>query len=121
MAYLLEKSLLLTNNHYHRWQQSLPKLQMLGRALLRHISDMIRFIRKLGRNLYNQSRRSRQTLYEEDILDEILSNHDWQIKDDSIEGYELLVGGLKRCADVASVVQFRTADRIPSTTKELLK
>ncbi|KAJ1364443.1 hypothetical protein KIN20_024543 [Parelaphostrongylus tenuis] len=43
-----------------------------------------------------------------------------EIEDDPIEDYELLVEGLKSCVDLASVGQPRGADRISSTTKELL-
>ncbi|KAJ1371919.1 hypothetical protein KIN20_033960 [Parelaphostrongylus tenuis] len=51
---------------------------------------------KLEENSCHRSGRSRQTTYDENILDEILSNHDRQVKDDPIEDYELLVEGLKR-------------------------
>ncbi|KAJ1370307.1 hypothetical protein KIN20_032001 [Parelaphostrongylus tenuis] len=42
-------------------------------------------------------------------------------KDDSTEDYEVLVGGLERCTDLASATQSKKVDRISSTTKELLK
>ncbi|KAJ1347690.1 hypothetical protein KIN20_002817 [Parelaphostrongylus tenuis] len=48
-------------------------------------------------------------------------NHDWQIKYDPTEDYELLVGGLKGCADLAPLTQPRRADQVSSTMKELLE
>ncbi|KAJ1348705.1 hypothetical protein KIN20_004069 [Parelaphostrongylus tenuis] len=87
----------------------------------RRLRAKIRFSRKLDRNSCHRPRRSRQTVYDENILDKILSDHDWQIKDDLTEDNELLVEGLKRCADLASLTQPSRGDRIPSTTRELLE
>ncbi|KAJ1358040.1 hypothetical protein KIN20_016344 [Parelaphostrongylus tenuis] len=77
------------------------------------------------KKLCHRSRRSRQTVYDESILDVILSNYDWNpiptIKDDPTEDYELFVGRPKRCADSASLTQPRREDLISSITMELLK
>ncbi|KAJ1369232.1 hypothetical protein KIN20_030645 [Parelaphostrongylus tenuis] len=62
-----------------------------------------------------------QIVHVENTLDNFLSNHNWQIKDDPTEDYELLVEGLKKCIDFAPVTQPRRTDRISYTMKELLK
>uniref|UniRef100_A0A0K0D473 WHIM1 domain-containing protein n=1 Tax=Angiostrongylus cantonensis TaxID=6313 RepID=A0A0K0D473_ANGCA len=56
-----------------------------------------------------------------DVLNEVLSKCDCQIKEDPTEDYELLVEGLKNRAEFASDPQARRSDRISITTKELLE
>ncbi|VDM64569.1 unnamed protein product [Angiostrongylus costaricensis] len=62
-----------------------------------------------------------EAVYDENILNEVLSKRDWQNEEDPTEGYELLVEGLKSCAKFASVPQARRSDRIFIITKELLE
>ncbi|KAJ1350022.1 hypothetical protein KIN20_005722 [Parelaphostrongylus tenuis] len=68
------------------------------------------------------SGRNWQAVYCEDIQNEILSNHDWQIKKDPTENYELIVKGLKSCAEFALITPtIPHLYRISTTTKEMLE
>ncbi|VDM61834.1 unnamed protein product [Angiostrongylus costaricensis] len=58
----------------------------------------IRFSRNLEKNSLHRPRGKGLAVYEENILDELLSKRDWQVKEDLTEDYELLVEGLKSCA-----------------------
>ncbi|VDM56862.1 unnamed protein product [Angiostrongylus costaricensis] len=87
----------------------------------RLIRSKIRFSRKLEKNSLHRPRGKSLAVYDENILNEVLSKRDWQIKDDLTEDYELLVEGLKGCAEFASVPQARRSDRMSITTKGLLE
>ncbi|VDM63633.1 unnamed protein product [Angiostrongylus costaricensis] len=80
----------------------------------------IRLSRKLEKNSLHRPRRKSLAVYDENILNETLRKRDWLIKGDPTEDYELLVEGLKSCAELASVPHARS-DRISITTKELLE
>ncbi|VDM55934.1 unnamed protein product [Angiostrongylus costaricensis] len=67
----------------------------------------IRFSRKLETSFLHRPRGKSPAVYDENILNEVLSKRDWQFKEDSTEDYELLVEGLKSCAEFASVPQAR--------------
>uniref|UniRef100_A0A0K0CYY4 Endo/exonuclease/phosphatase domain-containing protein n=1 Tax=Angiostrongylus cantonensis TaxID=6313 RepID=A0A0K0CYY4_ANGCA len=62
----------------------------------------IQFSRKLEKNSLHQPRGKSLALYDEIILNEVLSIRDWQIKEEPTEDYKLLVEGLKSCAESAS-------------------
>ncbi|KAE9412712.1 hypothetical protein Angca_003795, partial [Angiostrongylus cantonensis] len=81
----------------------------------------IRFSCKLEKNSLHQPRGKSLAVYDENILNEVLSKRDWQIKEDPTEDYKMLVEGLKSCAESASVPQTRRSGRISTTTKELLE
>ncbi|KAE9415638.1 hypothetical protein Angca_007758, partial [Angiostrongylus cantonensis] len=81
----------------------------------------IRFSRKLEKNSLHRPRGKSLAVYDENILNETPSKHDWQIKEDPTKDYKLLVEGMKSCAESASVPQARRSDRISTTTKELLE
>ncbi|VDM61761.1 unnamed protein product [Angiostrongylus costaricensis] len=80
-----------------------------------------RFICKLEKNSLHRPQGESLAVYEENILSEVLSKRDWQIKEDPTEDYEPLVERLKSCAEFASVPQARRSDCISITTKELLE
>lgn len=81
---------------------------------------MIRFSRKLEKNSFHQPRGESLVAYDDNILNDVLSKRDRQIKDDPIEDFEQLVEGMKNFAEFASLSQVRS-DRISITTKELLE
>ena len=81
----------------------------------------IRFSLKLEKISCHRRRRKDRHLYDGKLLNEILSMHDWLVKEDPNEDYELHVNGLKSCADLASIPEGRSSDRISITTKELLE
>ncbi|KAE9415483.1 hypothetical protein Angca_001775, partial [Angiostrongylus cantonensis] len=81
----------------------------------------IRFSRKMEKNSLHRQRGKSLAVYDENILNEVVSKRDWQIKEDLTGDYMLLVEGLKSCAESASVPQRRRSDRISTTTKELLE
>ncbi|KAJ1357745.1 hypothetical protein KIN20_015954 [Parelaphostrongylus tenuis] len=62
----------------------------------------IGFSRKLGDNSYHRPRRSRQIIYDRNVLNKILPTRDWQSRDDPTEDYDLLFKGLKSCADLVA-------------------
>ena len=80
----------------------------------------IRFSHKLEKKCSHRPR-TKQVVYDEDVLKKVLSSYDWQIREDPTEDYELLVDGLKKCAKLASVPQSKSSDRISTNTKELLR
>ncbi|KAJ1366301.1 hypothetical protein KIN20_026930 [Parelaphostrongylus tenuis] len=82
---------------------------------------MIRLSRMLEKKSCHRPGSTCQAVYCGDILSEILSNHDRQLKKDLTGDYELLVKGPKSCAESASVTPTRSSDRISTTTKELLE
>ncbi|VDM60420.1 unnamed protein product [Angiostrongylus costaricensis] len=81
----------------------------------------IRLSRKLEKHSLHRPRGKSLVVYDENTLNEVLSKCDWQINEDLTEDYELLVEGLKSCAELASVPQARRSDRISITTKGLLE
>ncbi|VDM56342.1 unnamed protein product [Angiostrongylus costaricensis] len=78
------------------------------------------FSRKLEKNSLHRPRGKSLAVYDENILNEVLSTRDWQIKEDTTEDYKLLVEGLNSCAEFASVPQARRANTVATTTKKLL-
>lgn len=81
----------------------------------------IRFSRKLAKDCFHRANAQKRVVYDENILNDALSQYDWQIKEDPTEDYELLLQGLRTCADVASIPRPRSSDRISTSTKELLE
>ncbi|KAJ1368925.1 hypothetical protein KIN20_030285 [Parelaphostrongylus tenuis] len=81
----------------------------------------IRFSRTLEKKSCHRSRRNCQAVYCEDIFNEILSNHDWQMKEDPTEEYKRLIKELKSYAESALTTPTRSTDRISTTTKALLE
>ncbi|VDM54880.1 unnamed protein product [Angiostrongylus costaricensis] len=60
-------------------------------------------------------------VFDENILNEVLSKRDWQTKEFPTEDYELLVEELKSYAEFVSVPQAERSDHISITTKELFE
>ncbi|VDM53880.1 unnamed protein product [Angiostrongylus costaricensis] len=81
----------------------------------------VRFSRELEKNSLHRLQGKSLAVYNENILNLILSKRDWQIKEDPTEDYGLLVEELKTCAESASVPQAGRSNRISITTKELLE
>ncbi|VDM62937.1 unnamed protein product [Angiostrongylus costaricensis] len=111
---------ILTNRRWCLLDTSVVRLFCTGsdHHLLR---AKVRFNRKLEKNSLHRPRGKSLAVYDENILNEVLSKRDWQIKEDLTEDYELLVEGLKSSAEFASVPQARRSDRISIITKELLE
>ncbi|VDM63510.1 unnamed protein product [Angiostrongylus costaricensis] len=81
----------------------------------------IRFNRKLEKNPLHRPRGKSIGVYDVNVLNDLLSKRDWQIKEDLTEDYELLAERLKSCSEFASVPPARISDRLSINTKELLE
>ncbi|KAK6750036.1 hypothetical protein RB195_002186 [Necator americanus] len=63
----------------------------------------------------------KKVVYDDCVLEDSLSQADWHIEEDPSVDYELLLGGLRTCAERASKPRTTNLDRISKTTKELLE
>ncbi|KAK6750035.1 hypothetical protein RB195_002186 [Necator americanus] len=61
----------------------------------------------------------KKVVYDDCVLEDSLSQADWHIEEDPSVDYELLLGGLRTCAERASKPRTTNLDRISKTTKEL--
>ncbi|VDM62528.1 unnamed protein product [Angiostrongylus costaricensis] len=111
---------ILTNTRWCLLDTSVVPLSCTG-SDHRLLRAKIRFSRKLEKNSLHRPRGKSLTVYDENILNDVLSKHDWQIEENPIGDYDLLVEGVKSCAAFASVPQARRSDRISITTRELLE
>ncbi|VDL66659.1 unnamed protein product [Nippostrongylus brasiliensis] len=73
------------------------------------------------KNTHCRPKERKQAVFDEDLLNDVLSSYDWRVAEDLIEDYELLLKGLRMCADAASLSLSRRNDRISSNTKVLLE
>ncbi|KAK6762103.1 hypothetical protein RB195_022990 [Necator americanus] len=65
--------------------------------------------------------RRKEVVYDDCVLEKSLSQGDWHIEDDPNVDYEMLLRGLRACAERASKPYTTNLDRISKTTKELLE
>ncbi|KAK6763631.1 hypothetical protein RB195_024085 [Necator americanus] len=69
---------------------------------------------------YRQPRR-KEVVYDDCILEDSLSQGDWHIEEDPNVDYEMLLRGLRACAERASKPRTTNLDQISKITKELLE
>ncbi|KAK6026540.1 hypothetical protein OSTOST_07478, partial [Ostertagia ostertagi] len=88
-------------------------------AFYDQLEEVIR-TEKLEKRALHRPKTRRSVVYDENILNECLSQHLWRIDEDPTKDYELLLEGLQACADAASLTQRRSSERISTSTRELL-
>ncbi|KAK6764516.1 hypothetical protein RB195_024729 [Necator americanus] len=68
-----------------------------------------------------RQRRRKEVVYDDSVLEDSLSQGDWHIEENANVDYEILLRGLRTCAERASKLRTTNLDRISKTTKELLE
>ncbi|KAK6737317.1 hypothetical protein RB195_019797 [Necator americanus] len=74
----------------------------------------------MEKNICYRQRRRKEVVYDDCVLEDSLSQGDWHIEEDPNVDYEMLLRGLRACAERASKSRTTNLDRISKTTKELL-
>ncbi|KAK6735789.1 hypothetical protein RB195_018812 [Necator americanus] len=80
----------------------------------------IRLSHTMEKNICYRQRRRKEVVYDDCVLEDSLSQGDWHIEEDPNVDYEMLLRGLRACAERASKPRTTNLDRISKTTKELL-
>ncbi|KAK6760044.1 hypothetical protein RB195_021531 [Necator americanus] len=80
----------------------------------------IRLSHTMEKNICYRQRRRKEVVYNYCVLEDSLSQGDWHIEEDPNVDYEMLLRGLRACAERASKSRTANLDRISKTTKELL-
>ncbi|KAK6734511.1 hypothetical protein RB195_017976 [Necator americanus] len=75
----------------------------------------------MEKNICYRQRRRKEVVYDDCVLEDFLSQGDWHIEEDANVDYEMLLRGLRACAERASKPRTTNLDRISKTTKELLE
>ncbi|KAK6765095.1 hypothetical protein RB195_025144 [Necator americanus] len=75
----------------------------------------------MEKNICYRQRRRKEVVYEDCVLEDSLSQGDWNIEEDPNVDYEMLLRGLRACAERISKPRTTNLDRISKTTKELQK
>ncbi|KAK6741214.1 hypothetical protein RB195_009212 [Necator americanus] len=75
----------------------------------------------MEKNICYRQRRRKEVIYDDCVLEDSLSQGDWHIEEDPNVDYEMLLRGLRACAERASKPRKTNVDRILKTTKELLE
>ncbi|KAK6740204.1 hypothetical protein RB195_008586 [Necator americanus] len=75
----------------------------------------------MEKNICYRQRKRKQVVYDDCVLKDVLSQGNWHIKEDPNVDYEMLLRGLRACAERASKPRTKNLDRISKTTKELLE
>ncbi|KAK6765413.1 hypothetical protein RB195_025366 [Necator americanus] len=75
----------------------------------------------MEKNICYRQRRRKEVVYDDCVLEDSLSQGDWHIEEDPNVDYEMLLRGLRACAERASKPRTTNLDRTSKTTKELLE
>ncbi|KAK6762808.1 hypothetical protein RB195_023493 [Necator americanus] len=75
----------------------------------------------MEKNICYRQRKRKEVVYDDCVLEDSLPQGDWHIEEDPNVDYEMLVRGLRACAEHASKPRTTNMDRISKTTKELLE
>ncbi|KAK6741073.1 hypothetical protein RB195_009121 [Necator americanus] len=81
----------------------------------------IRLSHTMEKNICYRQRRRKEVVYDDCVLEDSLSQGDWHIEEDPNVDDEMLLRGLRACAERASKSRTTNLDRISKTTKELLE
>ncbi|KAK6742879.1 hypothetical protein RB195_010255 [Necator americanus] len=81
----------------------------------------IRLSHTMEKNICYRQRRRKEVVYDDCVLEDCLSQGDWHIEEDPNVDYEMLLRGLRACAERASKPRTTNLDRISKTTKALLE
>ncbi|KAK6757190.1 hypothetical protein RB195_015173 [Necator americanus] len=80
----------------------------------------IRLNHTMEKSICYRQRRRKEVVYDDCVLEDSSSEGDWHIEEDPNVDYEMLLRGLRACAERASKPRTTNLDRI-SKTKELLE
>ncbi|KAK6763479.1 hypothetical protein RB195_023977 [Necator americanus] len=80
----------------------------------------IRLSHTMEKNICYRQRRRKEVVYDDCVLEDSLSQGDWHIEEDPNVDYEMLLSGLRACAERASKSRTTNLHRISKTIKELL-
>ncbi|KAK6760667.1 hypothetical protein RB195_021938 [Necator americanus] len=80
----------------------------------------IRLSHTTEKNICYRQRRRKEVVYD-CLLEDSLPQGDWHIEEDLNVDYEILLGGLRACAERTSKPRTTNLDRISKTTKEFLE
>ncbi|KAK6765102.1 hypothetical protein RB195_025149 [Necator americanus] len=75
----------------------------------------------MEKNICYRQRRRKEVVYDDCVFEDSLSQGDWHIDEDPFVDYEMLLGGLRACAERISKPRTTNLDRISKITKELLE
>ncbi|KAK6731461.1 hypothetical protein RB195_007743 [Necator americanus] len=75
----------------------------------------------MEKNICYRQRRRKKVVYDDCVLEDSLSQGDWHIEEDPNVDYEILLRGLRACAERASKPRTTNLDRISKTTKKFLE
>ncbi|KAK6762224.1 hypothetical protein RB195_023078 [Necator americanus] len=75
----------------------------------------------MEKNICYRQRRRKEVVYDDCLLEDSLSQGDWHIEGDPNVGYEMLLRGLRACAERASKLRTTNSDQTSKTTKKLLE
>ncbi|KAK6726469.1 hypothetical protein RB195_004661 [Necator americanus] len=81
----------------------------------------IRLNHTMEKNICYRQRRRKEVVYDDCVLEDSLSRGDWHIEEDPNVDYEMLLRGLRACAECASKPRTTNLDQFSNTTKELLE
>ncbi|KAK6753501.1 hypothetical protein RB195_012847 [Necator americanus] len=73
----------------------------------------------MEKNICYRQRRRKEVVYDDCVLEESLSQGDWHIEEDPNVDYEMLLRGLRACAECAWMPRTTNLDRISKSTTEL--
>ncbi|KAK6749694.1 hypothetical protein RB195_001979 [Necator americanus] len=80
----------------------------------------IRLSHTMEKNICHQRRR-KEVVYDDCVLEDSLPQGDWNIEEDPNVDYEVLLRGLRTCAERASKPRTTSLERISMSTKDLLE
>ncbi|KAK6748969.1 hypothetical protein RB195_001529 [Necator americanus] len=75
----------------------------------------------MEKNICYRRQRRKEVVYGDCLLQDCLSQGDWHMEEDPNVEYEMLLRGLRACAERASKPRTTNLDRISKTTKKLLE
>ncbi|KAK6753962.1 hypothetical protein RB195_013137 [Necator americanus] len=75
----------------------------------------------MEKNICYRQRRRKEVVYDDCVLEDSLFQGDWHIEEDPNVDYEMLLRGLRACAERALKPRTTNLERISRTTKELLE
>ncbi|KAK6763058.1 hypothetical protein RB195_023673 [Necator americanus] len=83
----------------------------------RFLRAVIRLSHTMEKNISTRQRRRKEVVYDDCALEDSLSQDDRHIEEDPNVNYEMLLRGLRTCAERASKPHTTNLDRISKTTK----
>ncbi|KAK6729880.1 hypothetical protein RB195_006747 [Necator americanus] len=75
----------------------------------------------MEKNICYRQQRRKEVVYDDCILEVSLPQGDWHIEEDPNVDYEMLLRGLRACAERVSMLPTTNLDRVSKATKELLE